>query len=262
MRSINDIYNEMVAAKDGDTRLAGLDSPSATAIWRLIFYVLATVIFATEALFERLRSELVAIRDAAVPGTPSWYRAKALEWQEGYVLSVTDSVIAYSAVDPGAQLIKRAAVTEQPDGSILVKVATLTAPLTALQVLSVRDYFNELHFAGTIFGVISLNPDALRVYGDVYFDPQVGAAETLANIEAAIATYLGELPFNSAIQVSRLTDSIQGAKGVEDYQGIALEVDSGIGFVPVARMLVPLSGWFVVDIGVPISSTLNFVANV
>ncbi len=262
MRSIDDIYNEMLAAKNADTRLSSLNSASSTAVWRLLFYVMATVIFILDSLYEKLRLALMQIRDSAVPGTPSWYRAKALEWQDGDVLVVDQSVIAYAAVNLAAREIKRAAVTEQPDGTILIKVATETAPLTAPQITSVQEYFRQIHFAGTIFGVISLNADKLRVFGDAYYDPQVGQAATLANIEAAILDYLKALPFNSAIHLSRVMDAIQGAHGVTDAYNISLMIDSGSGFSSAHRTMVPLSGWFVLDTAMVLSSTLNLIVNV
>lgn len=262
MRTIEDIFNEMLAAKDADSRLADLNSTSGTAIYRLVFYVVATVIYLTESLFEQLRVELVKVRDSAVPGTPDWYRNKALEWQDGHVIQLSQGVLSYPTIDPSAQLVKRAAVTEQPDGSILIKVATATAPLSAAQIASVTAYFRELHFAGTIYGVLSLNADKLRVTANVYFDPQVGAVNTLANIEAAIQTHLESLDFNAAIFTSKITDAIQSANGVEDIHDLEAQSDNGTGMIVISRTVVPLSGWFEVDTVLPLSTTLNLIANV
>ena len=261
-RTIQMIVDEMVAAKNADTRLNDLNSVSATALWRLMFYVVAVVIFMTDSLYAKLKVELEAIRDSAVPGTPAWYRTKALEWQDGHVLQVVDGVISYPTLDVSARAIKRAAITEQSDGTILIKVAKAAAPLNPAQIASVAAYFRQIHFAGTIYGVISLNADKIRVFGHVYFDPQVGEPATMANIEAKVVEYLASLPFNAAIHVSKVTDYIQSAIGVEDVDNITCTVDSGTGFLPVNRTMIPLSGWLELDTVQLISVTLTLHSNV
>lgn len=263
MRTTQDIFDSMVAAKDNDPRLASLTSSSSTAIWRLLFWVSASIMALFLNMLEGIALELEGIRDSAVPGTSSWYRNKAFEWQWGHTLQIDpDGRIGYATEDLPARLVKRAAIQELPDGSLLIKVATATGPLSAPELLSVSDYFRELHFAGTLFSVLSLPADKLRVTATVYFDPQVGASSCLAAVQDSIDAYLAALPFDGVIHVSKVVDAIQASAGVQDVLLSLVEADNGTGYQPVPRLVQPLAGWFVIDPAFPLSTTLTLTPNV
>ena len=75
-RSVETILNEMIIAKENEESLSGLNSDSKTAIWRLLFYVVASAIHILEVVLDAFRVEVhKAIKDNR-PGTLGWYSEK------------------------------------------------------------------------------------------------------------------------------------------------------------------------------------------
>ena len=77
-RTVQEIYEEMVAEKERRTELAGLTSPSATAVWRLMLYVVAYAAHVLEQVWDAYSAEVDARIEAIIPHRPKWYRDKVL----------------------------------------------------------------------------------------------------------------------------------------------------------------------------------------
>ena len=190
---------------------------------------------------------------------------------EGTDLAVGDRVAycaagfgAYSeAINlPAARLVTRAAVTEQNDGLVLIKVAKDTGggvlgPLTGPELTGMAGYIDQIKFAGTRTSLISLAADLLLIDVEVFFNPLRLQADVQADIEARIAAYLTLGGFNGAVQVSQILDEIFAAEGVEDYTLNSIRHNDGAGYVVVTNKAVPLSGYFVIDPANPLSTTLK-----
>lgn len=77
-RTITDIQNEILTAKQNEPELAELNSTSKTAIWRLWVYITAFVIHTLELIFDKHKSEVSEALRQLKPHTARWYRNKAL----------------------------------------------------------------------------------------------------------------------------------------------------------------------------------------
>lgn len=284
MRTIADIYGEIVAYKDSQSPIADLaptadteqqlltdlNSSSKVAIWRLLAYIIAVAIWTHESLWEIFRTEVQAIADAAIVGTVRWYQDQVFKFQTGYTLSYDSATgkYVYSVIDTGAQIVKRCAIIEGQDGVLAFKVAKLASGLpTSLsggEVDELALYLKKVRFAGTKFTVLSGNGDILRVAATIYYDGVIPLATITDNVKAAINAFIGALPFNGKFLLSALTDHIQAVTGVEDVvlDSVETKTTGGDPYAPIIRIHVPLYGYYKIDVtaGNTLDDTLNFIA--
>lgn len=228
-RTITQIQSEIIAAMQADAALSGLTSTSATAIWRLWTYIVATAIWAHESLWDSFKVELTETAANLKPHTLRWYRNKALAYQHGATLVDGEDTYDNEGLDPAdidaQKIIKQAAVTETPDGLLTVKVAKEVGgdltPLTVGETTAVTSYFNEIKDAGVVLAVRSVNADRLRIEVDVYYDPTIlsatgerldGSSDT--PVQDAAKAYLRNLPFDGEFVKARLVDAMQAVEGV------------------------------------------------
>jgi len=227
-RSILEIQAAIAATRATRAELAGLNSPSATALYRLIEYVVAVALWAHETLWDRFAAEVADTIARAPVGTVEWYADRAKEFQAGDTLIVLDSGRPGYAVpvpvDDAKRVVTRAAAREAPStGKLLLKVAAdaPTAgdlqPLSPAQLTELRGYFDRIRFAGTRLEVNTYEADRLRVYGTVYYDPLLDVPPLQIKVRAAIQNYLTAVPFDGRLQLSRLVDAVQAVEGVHDF---------------------------------------------
>lgn len=236
-RTIDQIFDSMTAAKAADARLTALPSPSATAMWRLFFYVVAVATWAHETLWDQFRAEVAAIVARAAPGTPGWWVDQLLAWQEGDQLKVLNNVVGYSVDSPAKRIITRATATVASDGKLVLKAARAGATAGTLQALSdaqkveATAYLRRRGFAGIKFELVSLNADRLKLTGTVYYDGQLaldGPNGLRGQVVAAVRAALVALPFDGALLQSRLEDAIQAVDGVQDVAIANVVTRSGL----------------------------------
>lgn len=265
-RSINQIMSLMLAAHQAEPGLAPLNNTSATSRFRLFYYVVAATIYASEVLMDRLKGEVEAIRDAAVPGTVEWYRLKAFDWQNGHAVVMVAGKPGYAVDDPAARLVARSAVLELPTGGLIIKLAkasgsTLSA-LSSTELASIAGFYREIHFAGTAVSVLSQNADLFKVSASVYHDGTLSVATVATAIDAVLEAYLGSRPFNGRIRYAEVLQTMMSAPGVTDVTNLQVSVDAGAGHVPIGREYQPQSGWFELDSSSPTISNVTWVADV
>lgn len=271
-RSISDIQAAIAADRAARAELAGLTSPSATAIYRLIEYVVAVALWAHETLWDRHRADVDALIAAAPAGVPTWYAARALEFQLGDTLSILPSGRAgYAAGTTGAKIVIRATAKENDQtGKLFIKVAKAGATAGTLAALSdpelvqVKGYFARLRFAGTRLEVVSRDADRLQLTGSIYYDPLLDVPTFKAAVVLAIQTYLANLAFDGQVYVARLEDAIQAVPGVQDVQLVTVAARVGMA-APVAfpRVYETAAGYIVTEetAGLTLLDTLTFVPN-
>ena len=63
-RTINDIYQQMLAAKEADSRLSVLTSNSSAAVWKLLLYVAAASVWVVEERFDMFRAEITDLLES------------------------------------------------------------------------------------------------------------------------------------------------------------------------------------------------------
>lgn len=255
-RNTEEIFNEIVAAKDANLALGSLNSNSAVAIWRLWAYITAAAIHVLEVLFDLFKADVQQMIDEKTPASIFWYRQKALEFKHGVPLMIENGKPFYPPFGP-APLLAQCSVREAENG-LVIKIAKENAgdlsPVSNDQLNAFIAYMNAVKYAGTPIRYI--NSDAVRLYIslDVYYDPLLLYSNGEAIIEnnfpvtENIEDYLRKLSFDGRITRNELLSAIRNATGVRDAAILEL-LQQTAGKTPEAIVVyhIPDSGYFKVE---------------
>ena len=223
-RSIDEIQQEIIQNKDNDVNLADLNSPSATAIWRLWTRIIAVAI----NLFEQILDSAIATMEQsardAIAGTPDWLQRRVLEFQfslsDPQVVSVIDGVASYPVISENLRIVTRASIKEQANGRVLLKVAKGGSTLEKLdnnELNALKGYVDKIGFAGIPIDTISLDADRLRFEGTVFYSGENVESEVKDAVKEGISNYLASVSindFDGVVVREKLIDSIQSVTGV------------------------------------------------
>lgn len=254
------IFNNVAA----NPNLSGLTSVSKVAIWRLIVFVVATCAWSLETLFDVHDDEVTVKIAEQKKGVLPWYKTMALQFQYGFALvpgmDYYDNGTATIEEIEASKIIKYAAVDE-PDGTVVVKIATETdgklAPIPDEKLESFIYYMKRIRWAGVEVVVINYLPDLLYLNLQIKRDPQLlddnGMSILNANypVNEALLEFMKELPFDGELRKSALVDKLQKVPGVIDATLLSAEsswIDaeiSGYGVPqPINIAKIPISGYF------------------
>ena len=250
-RTIEQIQQSIIDAKNADATLAGLNSTSRVAIWLLWTWVIATAMWVQENLFDAHKSEVQQIIASQKPHRLQWYVTMARQFQYGYA---------------SAQIVAFAAAVEVLP-FVRIKVAKLAggvlAQLAAGELTAFTNYMNRVKDAGVPLQCTSAAGDSLRVGLQVFYDPLIldatgrrldGSNDT--PVLLAINNYIDALPFNGVFILNGLIAAIGAVEGVSI--GDVLYCAAAYGALPyslIAAAYTPDAGYLVVD-------TVYFNANV
>ena len=228
-RSIPVIYNQLLAAKNVQSGsgqpLNSLNSQSQVSKWNLWLWITAV----SQNLFEQLCDLFQANIEAAIASapvySPQWIADKLTQFQysatdpQTVVLDETNFTINYPIINPSYQLISQAGVQINASRSLTLKVAGGN-PLTALSLDSdtydaLISYINTWMIPGTQYTLVSLNPDIVYVFAQVYYDASYSGI-VQGNMQQAINNFLSAIPFDGTFTVSGLEDTMLKVSGVED----------------------------------------------
>lgn len=270
-RSIQTLYDLIVAEKTATSELDGLTSNSATAIWRLWAWVTASVLYTVEVMHDLFKAEISMLLQILKPGTLPWYQALCKAFQYGHALQWLDGKYVYAAIDDAAKIVKQCSVTEGLRG-LVIKVATETAgqlqPLSVPQEAAFTSYISRRKYAGTKVVIINSVANSLKVIGTIIYDPLVIAADgtdiasNLRTIDLAIQNFLRNLPFNGRLRITSLIDAIQAVEGVYDVSLHAWNKYAAYPYAEIEVSHIPESGYFKIDPAFPLSANLTYQANV
>ncbi len=257
-RSISEIQQSIIDAKNADATLAGLDSTSSVSIWRLWTYIIAVAHWVLEHLFDMHKQEVNAMLAAQRAHTLQWYATKARQFQYGYALPPDADSYATINTDPSVMIVKNAAVVELPN-LVRVKVAKqdsgALAPLTITELASLNAYMQQIKDAGIRLQVTSGAPDNLRLSLRVYYDPLVlnstgdrldGTSDDV--VFTAVNEYLSSLPFNGIFVLNNLIASILKVDGVVNVSIVNAGAQYALlPFEPIIDQHIPDSGYLLLD---------------
>jgi len=255
-RSIAQIQASIVAAKNADATLSGLTSSSATAIWLLWTWVVATAMWAHENLFDAHKAEVQTIIKTQVPHGVAWYETTAKAFQYGYALPA-DAVV-YDTIDAAAQVVNFAAAIETTN-KLRIKVASLSgvnlAPLSDAQLTAFTAYMNRVKDAGVRLQCTSAVGDNLRMAMTVYYDPLVidatgkrldGTNDT--PVLSAIEAFIDGLTFNGKLIVTNVIDAVLAVEGVTTVTLTYCAAQYGaFPYAAIAASYTPDAGYLVLD---------------
>jgi len=216
-RTVAQIKQSMIDAKNADAALSGLTSTSQTAKWNLYFFIVASCIAIFEQLQDLFKIDLETIASTAAPSTPQWTRNKVLKFQTGDVaeLNTTTFVIEYPVINTANQILTRCAVVTAPNRTVLIKVAKSDppGPVTVGELAELQSYVETFNPAGIAFTLINEDSDKMEVAATIYYNGQYTGVIT-DNVEAALNSYMANLPFNGRITTQSVVDAIQAVDGV------------------------------------------------
>jgi hypothetical protein len=228
-RTIAIVQTEILNAIAADSTLSALTSGSATAIYRLLAYVVAVAIVTLENIYDLFRTEVDELLAGQKAHTARWYQTKARAFQYGDDLAEGLDTYDNTGIDPddiaNSQIVAYAAVVEH-DGVLIVKVnkdsSGQPAKLSSTEYDAVLAYMIEIKDAGVQMELRNADPDKMLLTLDVYYDATIlgsdgarldGSAD--APVEDAITDFLKNLPYNGRFVKSHLTDALQQVEGVE-----------------------------------------------
>jgi hypothetical protein len=216
-RTVAQIKQSMLDAKNAETALNGLTSTSQTAKWNLYFFIVASCIAIFEQLQDLFKSDLETIAATVAPSTPQWTRNKVLKFQTGDVAELNTStfVIEYPVINEANRILTRCAVVTAPNRTVLIKVAKNEppVPVSSGELAELNTYIGTFNPAGIAYIIINANSDKMEVAADIYYNGQY-ANVIEANVTTALETYMANLPFNGTISTQAVVDAMQGAEGV------------------------------------------------
>lgn len=284
MNNTEEIFKLILQEKEKQESLNGLTSISRVSQWRLFAYVVAYVIDLLRQMFEVHKQEVSNTIAELKPGTPKWYRNKALDFQYGFDLYTDSDKFnneGYTEEEiQASKIVKYAAVTEAASESrLIIKIAGETEetlnPITELQKEAFTYYLEEIRYAGVAITVINYLPDLLYLNITIKRDPLVldnqGNALAPVNgnirpVETAIKEFLRELPFNGELVLSKLTDKLQQTIGIKDIiidNASTAWIDPQTGgygsAIGVYMSKIPESGYFTTKNGVNDLVKINYV---
>ena len=216
-RTVAQIKQSMLDAKNADPTLSALTSTSQTAKWNLYYFIVASCIAIFEQLQDIFKTDLEAIASTAAPSTPQWTRNKVLKYQKGDVaeLNTTTFTIEYPTINTANQILTRCAVITAPNRTVLIKVAKSNppVPVSVGELAELQSYIETFNPAGIAFTLINENSDKMEVAATIYYNGQYSAVIS-TNVVAALNNYMATLPFNGVISTQSVVDAIQAAEGV------------------------------------------------
>lgn len=235
-RTLQEIETEIIVGVQATGLGIKLTSTSATAIWRLFVFIIASSIWALEKLWDIFKLETETEMARQKPHTKDWYRNKALGFLLGMpVIPGTDEFDTGSATEEeiaAAKVIKQAACVKLISGNgygiLRIKVATANTSGTLQQVDTTT--FNALkHYilryvvdAGTQVRITTGQADELKLKVDIYYDPLVlsTTGSRLDNsdntpVQDAINNFLQSIEFNGMLVLSDLEKALRIVDGVK-----------------------------------------------
>ncbi|OON67803.1 hypothetical protein [Hymenobacter sp. CRA2] len=268
-RTIPTIYQSILDSIAAKPELVLLNSPSAVAIYKLLASAVAAALWVHETIFDRHRADVETALARAQPGTAKWYADQVKKFQAGDTLLVDDDGIHYPAGSTGDKIVSQATAKENVStGKLYIKVATADTlsvgglkPLTVAEKNQVIGYVNAIRYPGTRIEVVTLNPDYLRVIGEVYYDPLQDLNTLKTRVRAAVQDYLLALEFDGQVFKARIEDAIQRVPGVKDLliTSVQARAHGSTALTDIRRVYETEAGYIVEDPLALFVDTISFV---
>jgi hypothetical protein len=263
-RTIAQIQQSIIDAKNTDSTLAGLTSASQVAIWLLWTWVVATCQWTLENLFDIHKAEVDAILSTQRPHTLQWYVTKAKAFQLGDTL-LAKSDVYYPVV--AANLIVANAAAIELVGMIRIKAAKLVssvlAPLSGPELTAFSAYMGRVKGAGVRIQCTSGLPDDFRLALGIFYDPLIldntGArldGTAAAPVNDAVNAFLNNLPFNGIFVLNYLVATLQGIEGVRIGEVLYCAARYGsLPYTAITYEYIPDAGYMQLDAAYFITNT-------
>ena len=225
---------------------------SKVSVENVLFYVVACAVWVLECLFDAHTADVDSRIDEILPHRPKWYRDKALRFMKGKVLLPDSDEYDTSTMSEeeiaATRVVKHAVAVESRETSILtVKVAGESdgrrAPLDEETVQQLKSYFVEIKVDGVRINVVNKEGVPFSCEVDIYYDAMLTPETVKNDCEAAIKSYIENIPFNGEYTNMALVDTLQGVDGVK----VVELTRASTGGAAINARYVPDAGYFRVD---------------
>lgn len=258
-RSIQVIFDALVADKESREELDGLTSTSRTALWHMWLWIVAAAMHIHEQLWDAFKLEVEDIAARAIPGSLRWYADRAKEFQFGYNLVIDLLTYRYFYIDTtsdaaiASRIVTQVSVQEVfTSGFTGVRVKAAKGepgelePLTTEERTAFEYYMQRLRFAGVAMDVISTDADDVKMQLRIYYDGVLPLSQVETAIETVLQQYLNSIPFDGLLNRNALVDALQAAPEVVDVEVISLQAkpNGSSSWSEVLRNYAPVSGYY------------------
>lgn len=263
---LNELYTQITSEVNADANLSGLTSTSKTAEFNLWKYIWSAMAYIQEQIWGEAKAEIKAIVDAAIPGTEKWLQKEILKFQYGDALSfdVVTAKYYYVVINITNQIVKRCAITSSGGLStikVAKEVASVPVALSALELVAIRSYLEQIKWAGSNAQLNSSNSDKLNANFTIYYNGTMKLTDIQPLVETAYLNYLKNLPFNAEYNITRHIDAMQAVANVNDVVPAVIQakVDAGT-YLSVVRVYIPNSGYIERDSTIAFTTMLTYIA--
>ncbi|WP_299460793.1 baseplate J/gp47 family protein [uncultured Microscilla sp.] len=248
-RTITQIENEILEAKEQDAVLQEINTASRFSPWRAIVYIMAFVIYSLEKLFTLFKADVTEIVTNNRIGSLAWYAQVSQGFQLGDNLNEN---LQYNTLNTDLQIISRVAVKELPDSTLSIKVAKGAtqadlAPLTETEEQQFTAYLNKMKPAGVKVNAQSLTADQIKIAAEVFYNPLFASADITTRLVAAINDYCSNINFGGQLNRNDLIERVRQEEGIEDFVISLLQVVQNNATVDVSRAQELEAGYAVFD---------------
>jgi len=241
---------------------------SKVSVVNLLFYVFTSAAWVVERLFETHRAEVALSvrrgcgcvgwrgRAASSPSARAkWYKSKVLEFmQDRTLMPDTDrydtSGMTQEEVD-AARVVKYVTADENRNASLLtVKVAGekdgVRCCLDPEVEMQLAAYLAEIKDAGVRINLVNREADTFNCSVDIYYNPMLLPENVRRDCEAAIRSYIANLPFNGEYTNMALIDALQAVEGVliAEFRQATASASGMTAVTAIDARHVPAAGYF------------------
>lgn len=253
------------------TLLTDVQSTSRVARWRLWLWAVAACAYTLDVVFDLALMAFEALARRSRFGTLPWYIQKGYDFQYGDSLVYQNNEFQYPVVNTANQIIKRAAAQEVGN-TVNIKVAKLSGGIPAKLLLveynAAKAYFEKIKPAGVYLNLISDDPDELRLYLNVNFDPLVydNTGQLLSTpgtypVVDTINNFLQNVIFDGRLELADLIDSIQVLPGISSCYDLGCAGRYGANpFTMFTERYYPNAGHMKIDPTNPLSATITYTS--
>lgn len=226
-RTLTEIYNEAVEARNKYLELTELTNDSKMSIINAFTWVTAAAIYSFETLLDVFTTDIAKTFTQRINGTSAYYANAMLKWQYGDDLIINDEGTAfhYATEDTTKRLITHVSYQEYyneefKDNILILKVASgegrSLSQLSDEELIAARAYLNQIKFAGVKCNVVSRRGDVLVPRLTVYYDGAITKEELYDNIDTALIDFIVNMKFDSLVYSQKIIDAIQKVEHVTD----------------------------------------------
>lgn len=272
-RTVEEIYQSLLALKDNTPELSGATSTSNTAIWRVFYRTVANGIAVFEQLQDAFKKDLELIRDSSQIYNESWWNDRMINFFQYNTidtdkgeLKIDDNFkVFYQTEDEASKIVQFCSTTKtEGRASATIKVAKDAGDgspeqLDSNELNAARGFVNKMQGAGLLINVVSFPGDALKLDIDIYYKGDGVETVVRQQVIDSINLYLKDaLTFDGKIKLLTLIDFIQNnIEALDDLEiTSAIIVPDGGNETEFTRSIDTKAGYAVFDVD---NSNINLI---